>query len=137
MRHIFARFGLEAGAHAQPIEPRVQCRQRIARGEASPELIDPALAVEPAETAEPCLDSREPFCGERHHQRVCPVPVGLADEAHRGMQLRVALPACRAQPLHPVEQQRANGNRRHKGKEQSHGKDCIVARRDERKTGFA
>ena len=36
-----------------------------------------------------------------------------------------------------VEQQRANGNRRHKGKEQSHGNVCIVARRDERKTGFA
>src|SRR3546814_7866995 len=78
----------------------------------------PPLSFEDADPGDARLDRGRVERAERRGDILGAVTVDLADEAQRQVQLLVALPARRRDPVHRRDQRGADGTRRAQGDEQ-------------------
>ena len=107
----------------------MQLRQRIARLDAGPQRIDHALAIEAAHAFDPHVERREADASQQVGDVVGAMPIDLADEAQRQVQLRIILPSRAFHPAAQRQQQGSDRGGRADGDEQAmHGSDIDESR---------
>ncbi|KTE05669.1 hypothetical protein ATE71_17935 [Sphingopyxis sp. H115] len=119
------RFRPDTDPREQLVNLAVQRRERLVRFDPRPHHMRPSLMVEHVDPGDPGRDTGSVKGAERGGDILGAVPIDLADEAQRQVQLVVVLPACARNTVHRGGQQGANQARRTQRDEQAvggHGK---------------